>query len=442
MRILLIAYEFPPSPSPQSLRWTYLAGRLAMLGHEVHVMAPDIAGSSLGLPDLPASVRVHRVYPGPVRAVLARLAARRPLPTPPATGVAAADGDADMAGTTASHPPVLNWKGRLLVQLQRAISLVRFPDLRGEWLRPAANRLPHILEMVAPDVVVSSHEPATTLQVGLEAAARYPWVADLGDPVLAAYTPRRWRSRAWRLECETLRTAAHVIVTTARARDLLCERHGTPPEKLSVVGQGFDEERASMAPLAPPMEQEPTRLMYAGSFYSFRDPTALVDAVLSVPGVLLEIASGNVPAPVAALAKRHPGQLRLLGHVSHTSLLDLQRHTHVLVNLANQDASQVPGKFYEYFGACRPILHLQSDVGDATGQLLARLRRGWSSAGDTASIAAALKRIRALHLAGSLENGLDLSPQAVAPWSWMAAACAVSRVLEDVVRPASAEATS
>ena len=35
MRILLIAYEFPPSPSPQSLRWTYLVRELDRLTREL-----------------------------------------------------------------------------------------------------------------------------------------------------------------------------------------------------------------------------------------------------------------------------------------------------------------------------------------------------------------------------------------------------------------------
>ena len=47
LRILLIAYEFPPSPSPQSLRWAYLANRLVAAGHDVHVLAPDIGDGPL-----------------------------------------------------------------------------------------------------------------------------------------------------------------------------------------------------------------------------------------------------------------------------------------------------------------------------------------------------------------------------------------------------------
>ena len=42
--LLPIAYEFPPIPLPQSLRWTRLARELARRGHAVHVLAPDVPG--------------------------------------------------------------------------------------------------------------------------------------------------------------------------------------------------------------------------------------------------------------------------------------------------------------------------------------------------------------------------------------------------------------
>src|SRR5690606_39301354 len=102
--------------------------------------------------------------------------------------------------------------------------------------------LPRLLGEVRPDVVVSSHEPATTLQVGLQAArGGFRWVADLGDPVLAPYTPRRWQGRAGRLERDVLREAEHVLVTTPATRELLCDRHGADPRRVTVVPQGFDE---------------------------------------------------------------------------------------------------------------------------------------------------------------------------------------------------------
>src|SRR5690606_27653333 len=92
LTILLIAYEFPPSPSPQSLRWAYLARELALLGHRIHVLAPEHPGSGEGLPALPGSVVVHRTFAGPAMGLLNVLARRgrrktvRTAPVQPASG--------------------------------------------------------------------------------------------------------------------------------------------------------------------------------------------------------------------------------------------------------------------------------------------------------------------------------------------------------------------
>ena len=434
LRILLIAYEFPPSPSPQSLRWAYLAGRLAAFGHELHVMAPDLAGDGQGLPDPAQGVCVHRVWPGPAAALLGRLARRKrhdpahcdPRPT--------SGGEDLFAGLGAIQPAYLNWKGRLLERVQDAASWLLFPDQRGEWAWPARRALPGLLSRIRPDVVITSHEPATTLALGLEARRRgFRWVADLGDPVLAGYTPRRWRRRARRLEGRAMREADHVLVTTTGTRALLQERHpaGAP---ITVVPQGFDESVAVAGSRPAGGRPVVLELLYAGRFYPFRDPRPLVEGVLQVPGVRLNIASVNAPDWLVRIVDRHPGQLRLLGGIPHQRLLVLQRQTDILVNIANADPAQIPGKVFEYLGACRPILHLQAQEGDAVCELLAGLARGWSCMATAESVAGVLHRLVALAADGRLEAALELDAGRVQAWSWTALARKVENVL---VSPAS-----
>jgi len=443
LRILLIAYEFPPSPSPQSLRWAYLGNRLAGMGHEIHVLAPDIGGSMEGLPEPASGVHVHRTWPGPVRALLGFLARRRPAASAVASPGSATSRAESREPTTGldlpppAEPPRLNWKGRLLEHLQAAISGLLFPDLRGEWERPRRKALHRLLDELQPDVVVSSHEPATTLKLGLEAKRRgFHWVADLGDPVLAGYTPRRWRGRSASLEAAVVREADHVLVTAVQARELFRERYGGAAQ-ITVVTQGFDEQFAgSDARMSAPDPAASLELLYAGSFYSFRDPQALVEAVLVVPGVRLNIASGNVPEWLVAAAREHAMQVRLLGRIPHRRLLDVQREVDVLVNLANEDPSQVPGKFYEYLGAGRPVLHILAGAQlDATGALVGQLGRGWACGGGRDSIAAELARIAERHRRGELWTGLDLEPGPVTPWSWTSSARAAAAALKDVVAP-------
>src|SRR5690606_752008 len=148
MRLLLIAYEFPPSPSPQSLRWTYLVRELALQGHEVHVLTADLGGTTPGLPPLPDSVRVQRTFPGLLRGALAmhrdyRQRNPRKPASPPATDATPA-GDASPTPLTALRPP-RNWKQRLSEAVQAAAAMLHFPDIRGEWRRHGRRALRRLL---------------------------------------------------------------------------------------------------------------------------------------------------------------------------------------------------------------------------------------------------------------------------------------------------------
>src|SRR5690606_1480345 len=70
VRLLLIAYEFPPSPSPQSLRWLHLVRELVALDVEVHVLTAETWWPT-GSVQPPAGAIVHRAWPGGVASVVA-----------------------------------------------------------------------------------------------------------------------------------------------------------------------------------------------------------------------------------------------------------------------------------------------------------------------------------------------------------------------------------
>ena len=426
MRILLIAYEFPPSPSPQSLRWAYLTRELHRLGHDVHVLTIDLGGSQPGLPELPAGVQVHRTYPGPVRGLIAwrrrRRARRREH---------AGTGEAGTATPPIGMPSRGGWKHRVSALLQRVGEYLWFPDLRGEWHRPGRARLIELLGTLTPDVVISSHEPATTLELGLEAKrAGIRWIADLADPVLAHYTLPRWHDRARLLEARVCELADHVLVTTPAAERLLRERHpGRAP--IHVLTQGFDAAPSMFAANGPRTRGDVLELLYTGSFYSFRTAGALLQAVLATPGTRLNIATIQVPDDVLAAARAHPDRIRLLGFLPHLDALAWQRRADVLVNLANRDPSQVPGKCYEYLGAGRPILHLGGAPGDAVAELITTRRRGWVCAPTTQAVSGQLARLRERQQAGVLTEGLALDPGTVAEFSWSALAQRLDRLLRE-----------
>jgi len=428
MRVLLIAYEFPPSPSPQALRWVYLSRELAALGHEIHVIVPERGGTTVGLPPLPEQLHLHQTFPGPARYLLSILRKRgeRKRQRSPAS--------AD-AGHTSAIPSPKHWKQRLVKCVLHLAEYLHYPDIRGEWRMWARRPLRRLLREIKPDVVISSHEPATTLELGLM-AKRYGfcWVADLGDPVLAGYTPAHWKTRAKRLERQVLQQADLITLTNPAAATLMQQRHPYC-RPMQIVPQGFEHHPFHIDdPLIPTFDAHQLELLYTGSFYAFRTPDALIQAVQAQPGVRLTIASNTVPVCIIKAARQSPERIRVLGFMPHTVTLELQRRADILVNIANQERSQIPGKFNEYLGAQRPILHLATGP-DAMSADISALRRGWHCDNQRDAIHSLLGRLCMLKSEGILEEHLELGLDSVMERSWQQIARTLSRTLDRLHQP-------
>lgn len=417
MRLLLIAYEFPPIEAAQALRWAYLSRELVHHGHEVHVL-------TVRLPSMTESrfhtgAEIHRVFAGPFVGVSSYL---RSLAAAPVSA-------------PASRPPSgPGLAERMYRRLRRVLDFLVFPDLRSEWL-PFANRAgSRLLASRRFDLILASHEPGVDLLLGLRLARKFalPLVSDLGDPVLAPYTPR-WRRGLHRaLENRVLRASASVLVTNEATRELLCGRHGVDRSRFTVLSQGYSEGGGGDAAAAPRPAGLPLTLFYSGSLYrGLRSAGSVFDALSRIEGVELTIAgdAGEEGVPTG-------GQVRYLGRLSHAEVLEWQRRADVLLSIGNAGTVQVPGKLFEYFGARRPVLHVATDPADACVGLVGSLRRGVCSAADPAQIAAALTRLRQLKLDGQLDSSFELGLESVQEYSWKRIGGRLSQLCDRVAQGA------
>lgn len=433
MRILIIAYDYPPIQSPRALRWRYLSRELALRGHEVHVLVPEQGAPGVELPQAPGRVVLHRSFPGPF-AWLAGTAKRRRLAERAVTLKSAAA--PAPAGIT--H---LNWRGRVVDMVKRLAAMVLFPDIRLEWNPWAHAALRRLLVDVFPDVVITSHEPASTLPLGMAAQrAGFAWVADLGDPVCAAYTPLRWRKRALKLEAKVAVLADHIVVTNQPTCDLLVHRHGGSVDRYTVLPNGYDDRRpcGGIVPEGGSLlafEDARLELIYAGRLYGYRDPTSLLQAIALTPGVRLTVVVPDPPADgVAAFSMLGGDQLRVLGPLSHEQVLGFLERADILINFADRGQPvRTPAKLFEYFGIARPILHIHGDdVEDAATRLLHGLGRGWLCADDASVLAERLAILQARKKKGVLHEGLHLAP--LADYAHSHLGRRLERLLEDAVR--------
>lgn len=427
-RLLIVACDFDENASPQGLRWISLSRELVVLGWDVDVLT----WRTLRLKPASTPARIHSVPAGPYARLLERLRRRRRRVT---GDVAHVSTQAAEEGRESRATATLNWKGRLERCLQTVASWLVYPDLRREGLPSLRIGLVRLIESNHYAAAILSHEPPFALELIDELVSRgLPVVADLGDPVCAPYTPRRWRRRALRLESKICALASAVVVTSMSTRRLLHDRHGEMPGSSAVITQGFQPSDDPAGAAVGPHTGERMSLVYTGRFYRFRNPLPVFEAVAATDGIVLDLAVPEMPDWLGG-DWRSAAHIRMQDHLSHAESLHLQRSADVLLVIGNDDPTQTPGKLYEYFGACRPILYVARHPADPAAELILRLRRGRVAMSDCRDIAAALTELRALHLEGSLPGAFDLSSESVAEYAWPSLALRYSEMLARLTPP-------
>jgi glycosyltransferase involved in cell wall biosynthesis len=411
LHILICAHDFQPNGSPQSLRITALAAALVRRGHIVVVLTRTVAPGCADVRDI-EGITVYRASPGTLEAMIDAIGSRR----------RESGSGSGLAPAPTAQPIGLNWKGRVIRRLRQLLDFCWFPDARTAWVSDATKLGRRIIEEFSPEIVIGSHEPGASLMVAqaLARRARTVWIAELGDPVLAPYTPRHWRGRAFKWEGDICREAAAVIVTSAATRMLLIERHGQNIAPVTVIPQGFALEENEIPYRTA--RGEGLRLVYTGRFYRFRDPGPLLDAVLATLGCQLLVAAPELPDTLARRFAAHPDALVFLGSLAHREAVALQREADVLINIGNAGMSQIPGKLLEYLGAGRPILHVEAPGGDVAADIVKEERCGFVVPPDSMAIAQLLKQLAANKRQGRLEEGLRLGQQHFEHYSWDALA--------------------
>jgi len=458
MKLLVIAYEFPPILSGQSVRWFHLVNAMARLGAEVHILAPTFPNLHGFRGEFCSGVHVHRCTPGPFVGLAARLAERIGSPTARREGTCCAKHD----DTARNLAPSTRYRAlEHVYRITRAVlDRVLFPDVRTEWFPFGAAALRKLLSRHRYDVIISSHEPGVTLLIGLAAKRRWqlPWLVDLGDP-LVGLRSLRWRERLdLALERAICRRADGIVVTCPDMVQLLLQRHGSVigpcalRAKLGVVSQGFSPSDAQSNgtqvtgwPDAAeshlgPADNRTFTLLFTGTFHSpFRDPRALADALAELGYADLRLVFAGNTGPLDTLRTRLGDRVRVLGMIDHLDCLALQQRATMLLSAGTARPYQVPGKVFEYLGANRPILHLTVGEVDPSAILIQRLRRGLAVPDERTAIAEALRLAYGWWQEGRLDGQFDLSPEAVTDYAWPSLAARFLRECERAQKSNSGE---
>ena len=419
MKILLIAYAFPPLLEPQSLRWAYLTRELADLGHELDVFTislPDTYDDLLYL--ISPRLRIFRVYPGIIEGLFFRAKSRLLGPDAAFSGVRKSNQFLFLRSLYRGLRKLSNW---LLV-----------PDLRTEWFFFAYGRLRKLIGRHSYDLILSSHEPGIDHIFGY-LAKRWSgsrWVGDFGDPLVAAYTPGFRRPLDAGLEKFLLRRMDGVILTNERLKEKFLGKYPfLRKEKVMAIPQGF---KAGPSCAAKDRNRSFT-LSYLGAFYQdFRSPENFAKALRSLGNLNFTFVLAGRDEAFLKYFHGLDGRFEYKGLLPHREALALQRQSDLLVNFANRQEDQIPGKGYEYLGARKPILQI-SDGEDEFSLLVKRLNRGLVVRNREKEIADSIKYLHDLWAEDKTGAVFDLSLDAVRDYSWEVLASKIDRFLQNEI---------
>lgn len=370
MRLLLVAYEYPPVIAAQAIRWQGLGAALHRLGCEVDVVAPGLLEAEvLESANGDGASRVAWTYPGPF-AAFRRLfkrwfGGRRSQP--------GAAGQAE-AGATAPG-------SGLRERLARVLATPSF-----EWLPFGFWRAVQLLKRRSYDAVILSYEPSVVLLIGLLLRLWNPSlriVADLGDPVWHRRATERlgiWR----RLEWLTVRSCDAILVTDPRFLRTLESDYPEFKTRFHLVGHGHERVHGIVSQIPT----KPVRLLFAGTLYPHaRDPATLIQSVSCFDPDLLVldfVGETNGLVTPSLNVKSH-------GIVSRSDLRSYVERADVLVNIGNTLPLQSPGKLFEYLELQKPILHLYQRDDDPGLHVIAYTGAGLAARYEPAGVQQALE---------------------------------------------------
>lgn len=404
MKLLLLAYYYPPMGGAGVQRALKFSKYLGECGVQTHVLAghdPAYTADASLVADIPSQVAVQRIEH---RALLQRLVAWR------AQRRTAAPAAAVAAPARAARSP---WRDAALA----AYASLQFPDDKAGWARRAHAAARRLVREQGIQLILSSAPPLSShgLAARLARECGVPWVADWRDlwtdnPAYAAPGWRRALDR--RLEQRWLASAAGVVTVTPTLQRVLAAKVAGRCE-VALIPNGYDE--ADFDAVEPaPREPGIFRIVHAGTLYGHQSPLPLLlaaDALITRQPALaarlrlrfVGLVGTRFETMLAEFAAQHPGVLERTGFVEHRrAVAEMLGADLLLLIIGGGSAARgvLSGKIFEYLRAHRPVLLVGPADGDAAQLLRAHASCRVAEESDVAGIADALSAALAGSVAG------------------------------------------
>lgn len=302
---------------------------------------------------------------------------------------------------------------RLLRGLTRWVAL---PDAYVGWSAAARRAGEELLRAEAHDAILTTSSPDSAHLIGRALRRRFglPWVADFRDPWtrrLSHAPPTAWHDRRHRaLERSCLREADRIVVTCEEAREeMLARDPALRPEKVQVVWNGFDagDFRAVLPGGARPawIPAEGFDLLHAGQLNPERPCAPFLAGLRRYFDRHPEEEGRRRIGFVGGHYDHDREAVRRLGLTSSVAFFASCPHAESIAGLLSaralllleQDSERgrlvLPGKFWEYARARRPVLALVPRPGAAERWLRALGVGIWADPQDPERIAEGLELV-------------------------------------------------
>lgn len=378
--ILVISFSFRPLNNPRAFRWTHLSEKIAEAGHSVDVVTSWVPGCSDT--ERIGNLSIYRAG----WKFLERLRDQRRSARERA-------GKLKMPKTTPLSTKVRQLVSKSVNSLWRALY---WPDASCLWFFPARQKVLALIAQKEYDVVICVAPAFTAVAVGhsvYKHVVDAVWLIDLGDPFsfLEGAPPNNTSLYAGLNQWYERRTFARAHVISV-----------TNPQTLQKYATAFPESATKLLVIPPLLSLPqrgiktvvPGRLVYVGTMYrNIREPGFLLELFRRAMEAGLDLETelhcyGDVSSCLDIITKYEyllDKRVFFHGVVSREVAAQALDEAHVLINIGNDTAYQLPSKVVEYAATGKPIINLAKSSLD-------------SSAGFFASYPCALNLISSLTL--------------------------------------------
>jgi glycosyltransferase involved in cell wall biosynthesis len=298
------------------------------------------------------------------------------------------DPDANVNHALVASDKKEGWQHQLSVWIRSNFFI---PDARAFWIRPSVSFLVNYLKTNPVDAIFSDGPPHSNTRIAclVKQKTGIPWLCDFQDPwtQMDLYERLNVSKLAWarheKMEQEAFQLAdAVTIVSETWKKDL--EKIGA--KNVSVLPWGYDEDDFKHANFAPDWK---LTLTHTGLLGQDRNPENLFVAMRELSEEIEEFRQvfklqlvGEVDIKVKQTAHKHKvtSLINYTPQLPRNEALKYVVNTQTLLLLLNDAGNmmgRIPGKFFEYLAARRPILCLGA-VGSDVDKLMQSTHAGKS----------------------------------------------------------------